>query len=149
LKINTDKKIYYAVCTTLALFIALLMIYREIPSSGRTGTKEIKEKLIPEEVTAETYITEAAEAEVTSPAVTEREETNTNFTEICFKESPVNLNTADLKTLMTLKGIGEKKARNIIEYRNTNGAFSSADELISVPGIGKKTAEAVKDFVTV
>lgn len=53
-------------------------------------------------------------------------------------KDPVDVNTADAKTLSTLKGLGMKKAQAIIKYREKNGNFKSVDELASVKGIGPK-----------
>lgn len=61
----------------------------------------------------------------------------------------VNINTADEDTLCTLNGIGETKAKAIIEYRNEHGNFSSVDELLKVKGIGEKTLEKIKDYITI
>lgn len=52
--------------------------------------------------------------------------------------APVNINSADTKALMTLKGVGEKKAAAIIAYREQNGAFKSVDDLAKVKGFGAK-----------
>jgi competence protein ComEA len=50
----------------------------------------------------------------------------------------IDLNTADAATLQKeLTGVGEAKAQSIIAYRETNGPFSSVDELLEVKGIGK------------
>lgn len=57
----------------------------------------------------------------------------------------VNLNTADVSELSTLKGIGEKKAEAIISYRDANGGFKSIDELTNVKGIGEKTLASLKE----
>ena len=54
----------------------------------------------------------------------------------------VNINSADAPTLAAeLKGIGDKKAQAIVEYREQNGAFSSVDDLQKVKGISVKTIE--------
>jgi len=54
--------------------------------------------------------------------------------------APINVNTADVQTLSaSLKGVGMKKAQAIIEYRETNGTFSTAMDLTAVKGIGEKT----------
>lgn len=56
--------------------------------------------------------------------------------------APINLNAADAETLTReLKGIGQTKAKAIVEYRETHGAFSSVDELLEVKGIGAATLE--------
>ena len=58
-----------------------------------------------------------------------------------------NLNTITYEELLTLKGIGPKKANDIISYRNNNGKFSSVDELINVSGIGNKTLNQIKNYI--
>lgn len=63
--------------------------------------------------------------------------------------SKININTADLTQLQTLNGIGEVKAKAIIEYRNTYGRFNSVEELKNVSGIGDKTFEKIKHLITV
>lgn len=60
----------------------------------------------------------------------------------------ININTASVQELQTLKGIGPTKAQAIIDFREANGLFKSADELIEVPGIGMKLLEQNKDRVT-
>jgi len=47
----------------------------------------------------------------------------------------VDLNTADTEALMTLPGVGEKRAEAIAEYRSLHGGFRSVDEAVQVPGI--------------
>ena len=61
----------------------------------------------------------------------------------------VNINTADEAALKSLKGIGEKKAKAIIEYRQKNGPFKTVDDLGKVKGIGDKRLGKLKDQVTV
>ncbi|MGR9116557.1 MAG: ComEA family DNA-binding protein [Gammaproteobacteria bacterium] len=59
--------------------------------------------------------------------------------------SPVNINTADAQTISeSLKGIGQKKAEAIVQYRKENGKFKSLDDLANVSGIGAKTLEINK-----
>ena len=65
------------------------------------------------------------------------------------QSSKININTASAYQLTSLKGIGEKKAQAIIDYRNENGAFSSIDEIKKVSGIGDKIFEGIKDYITV
>lgn len=63
--------------------------------------------------------------------------------------SKVNINTADVNELKTIKGIGDSKAENIIKYREENGAFKSIDEVKQVTGIGDKIFENMKDQITI
>ena len=65
------------------------------------------------------------------------------------KEGKVNINTATVEELKTLKGIGEKKAEAIIEYRKKNGSFKNKEELMKVRGIGKKLYESFQERVIV
>lgn len=55
---------------------------------------------------------------------------------------PVNVNTADAKTLAReLQGVGMSKAEAIVSYREKNGPFKSADDLVKVKGLGKKLVD--------
>ena len=67
---------------------------------------------------------------------------------IGFLFASVDINTADVKELATLKGIGKTKAEAIVNYREDN-CFKSVNELSKVKGIGKKTVEKNKDDLTV
>ena len=61
----------------------------------------------------------------------------------------VNVNTATKEELTTIKGIGGKRAQEIIDYRKKNGDFKSVDELEKVPGIGPGTMKQIRSQVTV
>ena len=61
----------------------------------------------------------------------------------------VNINTAGTEELKALPGIGDKRASDIIDYRNANGAFNDIRELTNVPGIGESILEQLKDKITV
>ncbi|MBT9048425.1 competence protein [Lactobacillus delbrueckii subsp. bulgaricus] len=61
----------------------------------------------------------------------------------------INLNTATASDLQKLNGIGEKKAEQIVAYRQEKGSFKSIDELKEVSGIGDKTFAAIKDQLTI
>ena len=55
---------------------------------------------------------------------------------------PVNINKADAQTIAnSLKNVGLVKAQAVVEYREQNGNFASADDLAKVKGIGMKTVE--------
>ncbi len=61
----------------------------------------------------------------------------------------VNINTAGVDQLTTLKGIGAKLAQKIIDYRTQTGPFKKAEDIKKVPGIGEKVWEANKDKIVV
>lgn len=59
----------------------------------------------------------------------------------------VNVNTADKEMLTQIPGVGPVTADAIMEYREANGKFKSADELMNVKGIGEKTIKKMKPFL--
>ena len=63
--------------------------------------------------------------------------------------SPVNLNTATQAQLESLPGIGAATAKRILEYRQKNGSFKKAEELMNVKGIGEKSFLRLKPHVTI
>ena len=71
-----------------------------------------------------------------------------NTTPSNSKQGTVNINTAMLEELQTIKGIGKKKAEAILQYRKEHGAFRTKEDLLQVKGIGKKALEAIESQVT-
>lgn len=61
----------------------------------------------------------------------------------------VNLNTATETELMTLSGVGQSKAKAIIDYRTQNGSFGSVEDIMQVPGIKEGVYNQIKDSITV
>lgn len=61
----------------------------------------------------------------------------------------VNINTADALQLMTLPGIGEAKAQDIIDYREENGEFQTKEDLQKVPGIKENMYAKLSDKITI
>lgn len=61
----------------------------------------------------------------------------------------VNINTATKEELTSLKGIGDKRAQEIIDYRKKNGDFKSVDDLEKVPGIGPGIMKQIRSQVSV
>ncbi|MCO8242327.1 helix-hairpin-helix domain-containing protein [Streptococcus suis] len=79
-------------------------------------------------------------ASTTTSSAMSQEEKNTSL---------VNLNTATEADMQTISGIGAKRAADIIAYREANGRFKSVDDLNNVSGIGDKTMESIRPYVTV
>ena len=61
----------------------------------------------------------------------------------------VNINTASVEELKTLPGIGTVKAEAIVAYRESQGAFRSAEEIMNVAGIKESAYEKIKDYIRV
>jgi len=61
----------------------------------------------------------------------------------------VNINTAGVERLMLLPGIGEKRAEDIVAYREEHGPFRIAEDLTRVSGIGEGTLAGLIDYITV
>lgn len=61
----------------------------------------------------------------------------------------VNINTAPFEELVKVDGIGEDIAQQIVGYRETNGDFSSLDELLNIKGIGKSKLNQIAPYLTV
>ena len=79
--------------------------------------------------------------------------TNTKSAEVDVVQSQnqhqsININTASVKELVLLNGIGESKAKAIIDYRTSHGQFDSINDLAKVKGIGEKLVEKNKGVIT-
>lgn len=61
----------------------------------------------------------------------------------------ININTATLSELTTLPGIGESRARDIIEYRTQHGQFHSKEDIMKISGIKEAAYSKIKDYITV
>ncbi len=62
-------------------------------------------------------------------------------------EPRVDLNRATFEDLLRLPGIGPKRARQILRYRQSHGPFRRPEDLLAVPGIGPKTLERLRPYI--
>ena len=127
---NTPFSILACVCLVLAAFLSGLYLGRNMTG----GNIQISA------LTTQAEITDTSAVPNTSVLSSSSAPSQNN--------GKVNINTADLSALMTLKGIGEVYAQRIIDYRTTNGPFASIDELMKVEGIGTKRFEDIKNSIT-
>lgn len=72
-----------------------------------------------------------------------------SHTAIEEEDGRVDLNTADIRELMEIPGIGEAKAKSIIAYREQNGGFQSAEDVMKITGIKEGLYSKMKDYITV
>lgn len=64
------------------------------------------------------------------------------------KTSLININKEDVEGLTKIPGIGPVTAEKIISYRDKYGPFGSEDELLNISGIGNKTLDKIRDYIT-
>lgn len=62
-------------------------------------------------------------------------------------EKSININLAGEKDFMQLPGIGEKTAKNIIDYRNSIKKFTNINQLLNVTGIGESKFQKIKKYI--
>ena len=65
------------------------------------------------------------------------------------EDNYVNINTCSKEELMSINGIGEAKAKAIIDYREKNGNFNTIEDIRNVSGIGDALFEKIKTYITV
>ena len=69
--------------------------------------------------------------------------------DIYGQKTKININTASVEQLMTLKGIGESRARDIVDYRTRNGSFKKTEDVMKVSGIKEAAYSKIKDDICV
>ncbi|WP_124064815.1 helix-hairpin-helix domain-containing protein [Clostridium sp. E02] len=80
--------------------------------------------------------------------VPNKEEVKIQFEEV-GENHQVNINTAGKEELMTLRGIGESKALDIIRFRESRGSFHSIEDIKKISGIKEAAFQKIKDDITV
>ena len=84
--------------------------------------------------------------DVVKESINTDSESNTNNSK-GISSTMVNINTATIEQLKTLNGVGDSKAKSIIEYREQNGGFKSKEDIKNVTGIGEKMFERIKEQI--
>jgi len=125
----------------------VIIIYSKQEVKNFTKTKEkeqLKEETCAKEennIKNDSCITQDKKENKTTTKKEEPKKTTTTKTSI------ININTASLEELSTLKGIGSKKAQKIIEYR-TKTPFKTKEQIMEVSGIGESLYNKIKDNIT-
>jgi len=88
-------------------------------------------------------------SQIEQETVTEESPQETSKKETENSSSLIDLNTASLEELQTLKGIGPSKAKAIIDYREQYGGFMQKEEIMQVKGIGEGIYNKIKDAIYV
>lgn len=82
---------------------------------------------------------------------TQKEDSGGNLTDADSESQThlININTATLEELMTLPGVGESKAKMILDYRTQNGFFQKPEDLMQISGIKEGVYNKIKDSITI
>ena len=76
-----------------------------------------------------------------------QQEQRPSTSQVARLDGVVNVNQATAEQLRLLPGVGPAKARAILEYRKSNGAFKRVEDLLSVSGIGERALERIRPYV--
>ena len=140
--INLSKK----VSNELVIYVYTESEYKKLKK--KTDTK--KEVIVQPECYTSTHIIDNCTGNGSSEIIVSDNDTifDNNVEENNTEESnKVNINTAGVTELITLSGIGESRANDIIEYRTQNGNFKSIEDIKNVSGIGDSLFEKIKENI--
>jgi comEA protein len=139
----TEKRIDFFSFTPQEAKAIIFLIIILLIGSGVTLYKKYHPDFAPELLLKENRNTEK---KIIEPAKSSNIPENTSLK---INDKKINLNRATLRELDSLPGIGKELGKRILAYRESNGNFSSIEELKKINGIGQKTFEKLKNLVTV
>lgn len=122
-----------------------MVIY--VYTNNELNKLNVKEQEPQECTTNKIYVDDCKGSSVISSNGESKSDVNNNDSSL--SNSKININTATLEELMKISGIGEAKAKAILEYRNLNGNFSKIEDILNVSGIGDSVYQKIKDSITV
>ena len=115
-------------------------------SGGLTSKANVDSINLSEKITDEMVIFIPSKSDENTQSVFENKKKESS---VVAKDTKISINTANISTLMTINGIGEKKAEAIVQYREQNGLFKSIEDITKVSGIGNSLFEKIKDYIKV
>lgn len=135
-----DRAVKRILTGTALIFLSLIIVYISLdlprtPGAHTEGTAGLSQERT--QLVSETFPAPDARGAETQPPLSGE------------ASEMVNLNTAGVEELMKIPGIGETRARAILEYREINGMFLSTEEVMQVKGIGEGVYSKMLPFITV
>lgn len=129
-----------------------LVIYVFTESEYKKNNTKVVTKIVQSECECSNYDISNCTDNKVSEIVSSNKDTSfgeNNDTTTESNSTLININNASKEELMNLSGIGESKAKDIIEYRNNVGLFKSIEEIKNVSGIGDALYTKIKDNITI
>ena len=124
--------------TVIPAALVLSVLLASLAAASERADKPVLRSTAPTHVDAPRVSSE--KTRVVAPAAEKTQNAST---------AKVNVNTADVKSLMTLTGVGRKVAEKIVEYRESHGPFKKAEELRKVEGVGTGVWQRNRDRIVV
>ena len=147
-EINAIKRLNKCECLPIYNYIECEMVDNNKSTINSKKTTTISTKTIKTTTTSTLKATTIPALKTTTTSTIKITNTTSKLKEE-INDNKVNINTCTLEELITIKGLGEKKANNIIEYRKQFGLFNDITEIMNVSGIGESTFNVIKDFIKV
>lgn len=147
-EINEIKQLNNCECTPIYKYIECVEEATTLKTTQHTTSKPVSKNTTT--TTRPNIISTTTPASTTNISTTVKTTTATeNIPSTTESIKKININTCLIEELTELNGLGEIKAKKIIEYRENNGLFQTIEDLLKVNGIGSATFEKIKNFIEV
>lgn len=147
-KYQKEKRILYLSAGVLTVFACVMYLLFGTEETVSFPITKVQENIA--ETTENTEGNDTGNKEENDTG--NKEENDTGNKEVIAENAGtdvVNINTADIDALLTLKGIGKSKAVAIVEYRREHGPFLTVEDIMCVPGIKEATFVRIKERIVV